>query len=72
MCDLIMYDCWGVISMRFVYLCDSSHLTVSNFQPIVYTCRISILLLMFVHVWSASIRWFAKVDLVVEVMLLCV
>ena len=44
----------------------SSCSRVSSFRPFVCTCRMSMLWSMFLYVWFASMRWFAKVDSVAK------
>ena len=60
-CDL---NCVCSFRMSFLYISNCSR--VSSFRPFVCTCRMFMLLSMILYVWFASMRWFAKVDSVVE------
>ena len=66
-CDLNCV-CSFRMSFLFVFVClyISNCSRVSSFRPFVCTCSMFMLLSMFLYVRFASMRWFAKVDSVVE------
>ena len=62
-CDLNCV-CSFSMSFLFVFVClyISNCSRVSSFRPFACTCSMFMLLSMFLYVWFASMRWFAKVD----------
>ena len=66
-CDLNCVCSFRMLFL-FVFVCSR----VSSFRPFVCTCRMSMILSMFLYVWFASMGWFAKVDSVVEKTLISV
>ena len=64
-CSVLLVDCLLYTSFVFVCLYISNCSRVSSFRPFVCMCRMFMLLLMFLYMWFASMRWFAKVDSVV-------
>ena len=70
-CDL---NCVCSFRMSFLFVFVGLYISncsrVSSFRPFVCTCRMFMLLSMFLYVWFASMRWFAKVDSVVVLSLI--